>query len=307
MPLYLITSPNGKQYVGITTQNLARRMAGHKVAAAKGSPYPLHAAIRKYGFESMQVNVLHGSRDLEELHQLEIKAISTFGTRSPNGYNLTDGGEGTLGHIVSDEHRKAASDRLKQKWLDADFAELVKVRSIDAAKRMSPEHLEKFIAAGRAYWTPETRAERAEVTRKRQLLAWSNPEYRERTMVAMRDGLRTPEGRAKISDGVRDARAKQTPERRREIAMSGVAAREAKRAEVDALPAEERDAIKAEQRRVKSEATKAGRAAAKLARTPEEQAIISERYRQAALRRTPEHLAKIHEGQLAAWANKKAA
>jgi hypothetical protein len=61
-----------------------------------------HRAIRKYGFESFEWNVLYQSRDrdftLNEMERHFIMEYNTF-TRfnNCNGYNLTLGGEGSLG------------------------------------------------------------------------------------------------------------------------------------------------------------------------------------------------------------------
>lgn len=307
MALYLITSPTGKQYVGITTQPLNRRMAGHRISAKQGSPYPLHAAIRKHGFGAMQVEVLNATRDSDELHKLEIETIASLNTRAPNGYNLTDGGEGTAGHTKSDVERQALSSRMIDRWDDPEFVAMRKQKSKEVALNQSPERLAAFQAGAKAYWTPETRAKRAAETGARQKLLWADPEYRARHTERLVALNKDPIKRAKISAGVTKARSKQTPERRREIALAGVAASAAKRAKIEALPAEQRDRIKAELSAAKSAATAAGRAAKKAARTPEQEAATKERYRQAALRRTPEQKEKLRQAQLAGMLARKAA
>jgi len=287
MPLYLITSPTGKQYVGITTLPVNRRMTGHKTAARQGSPYPLHAAIRKYGFDKMVVEILHPSRDIEELHALEIAAIAERNTVAPAGYNLTDGGEGTTGHIVTEEQRLVISARLSKKWKDPEFAAACRERSAEQGRRTmsDPEHIAKIKVGQKAYWTEARRAERGRLTANRQKAAWADPEYRAKHSARLIALNKDPEKRAKAAVGVAVARAKQSPERRKEIARLGVEARAKKLEEIKSLPVAERDAILEARRRIKSETTKAGRAAA----TPEQKAASSERYRQAAIRR---HAAK---------------
>ena len=291
MPLYLITSPTGKQYVGITTLPVNRRMTGHKTAARQGSPYPLHAAIRKYGFDKMVVEILHPSRDIEELHALEIAAIAERNTVAPAGYNLTDGGEGTTGHIVTEEQRLVISARLSKKWKDPEFAAACRERSAEQGRRTmsDPEHIAKIKVGQKAYWTDEIRAERGRITGERQKSAWADPEYRAKHSARLIAMNKDPEKRAKAAIGVTIARAKQTPERRREIAMLAVSARAKKRAEHEAylatLSQEQVDQIRVEARAKKAAETKAGRAAA----TPEQKAASRERYRQAAIRR---HAAK---------------
>lgn len=285
MPLYLITSPTGKQYVGITTLTVNRRMTGHRTAARQGSPYPLHAAIRKYGFDAMQVEVLNDGCDLAELHTLEVETIAKLNTEAPNGYNLTAGGEGTLNHVVTDEQRTHLSSCMSERWNDPDFVAMRKQNSRDTALAQSPEQQVAFQAGARAYWTPEKYAERSAVVGPKQKALWADPEFKARAMAAIQSGLRKPEVRAKISVGVSAARAKQTPEKRKEVSRLAVAARAAKRAEIESLPTEERDRIKAEMSAAKSAATKAGLAAKKATRTPEQELARKERYRQAAIRR----------------------
>ncbi len=302
MPLYLVTSPKGKRYVGITTRKVNRRMIGHQTAARLGSTSPFHAAIRKYGFDAMKVETLHDSCDLDELHALEVQTIAELNTLAPNGYNLTSGGEGTSNHVVTDEQKANLSRCMQARWNDPDFVAMRKEKSSEQARRLNadPEHKAKFQAASRAYWTHERLAKRAAVVEPKQKALWADPEYRAKHAARLIEMNKSPEKRAAVSASTKLARAKQSPERRREIAAMAVTARAEKRARIDALPSEERDRIKAEQYALKSASTKAGRAAAKASRTPEEQAAVSERYRQAALRRTPEQLAKLRESRNAA-------
>lgn len=289
MPLYLVTSPTGKQYVGITTLTVNRRMTGHRTAARQGSPYPLHAAIRKYGFGAMRVEVLDNCCNLAELQALEVETVAKLNTQAPNGYNLTVGGEGTTGHAVSDEHRDAIGRCMSERWNDPDFVEMRKQKARQHVEGRSADQQAAFQAGARAYWTPEKYAERSLVVGPKQKALWADPEFKSRMVTLLQVSRDKPEVRAKISVAVSAARAKQTPERRREIAQLAVVARATKRAEIETLPAEERDRIKVAAAAIKSAATKAGCAAKKAARTPEEDAVVRERYRQAALRR---HAAK---------------
>lgn len=285
MPLYVITSPNGKQYVGVTTQSLARRMSGHRTAARKGSSNPLHCAIRKHGWESMVVEMLDPSVDLEHLHMEERRLIAELNTMSPHGYNLTAGGEGTLNHTVTEEHKRALGAAMSERWKDPEFIAMRKQKAREHAASRSPEQKAVFIAGGRAYWTPERLAERASAVSQKQKLLWADPEYREKNAARLVERNRSDEMRAAASAAAKITRASQTPERRKEIAALAVAARAKKRAEHEAylatLSQEQAEQIRAEARAKKSAETKAGRAAA----TPEQKAASKERYRQAALRR----------------------
>jgi len=91
--IYLITNLlNGKKYVGKTTQTLKRRINQHK----HGNIH-IDKTIRKYGWENFKVEVLEECYTVEQLNEREIFWISALSCKHPNGYNHTDGGEGTAG------------------------------------------------------------------------------------------------------------------------------------------------------------------------------------------------------------------
>lgn len=289
MPHYKLTAPSGKGYHGITTLRVNRRMTGHKTAARNGSTYPLHAAIRKYGFENFKLEVLNPSVDLEELHQLEIEAIARDNTLTPNGYNLTAGGEGTKNHTVSAAHRANIGERMKARWQDPAFVKMRKANASETALRLAkiPEHREKFAAASRKYWSnPDNLAARSAHT---AALRETDPDRFKNQPRALLIYNVSEKGRLKSSETLKGLRASQSEERRREIAMLAVAKRAenklARERYLASLPAEEAEKLRAEARAKKSAETKAGRARA----TPEQKEASRERYRQAALRR---HAAK---------------
>jgi group I intron endonuclease len=112
--LYLLTFLNGKQYVGVTSTNARRRRIVHLHHARKGRKGALQRAIRKYGQLSFTTQTLVIANDWGYLCDLEQKAIAAFRTRAPAGYNLTNGGEGTLGGDRPPELRKHISEAHKK-------------------------------------------------------------------------------------------------------------------------------------------------------------------------------------------------
>ena len=100
--VYCMTSPVGKDYVGISTASIKARMYGHKSAAVKGVRTAICNAIRKYGIENFSINQL-AEGTFAECVFLEKKFIKDRRCRSPFGYNLTDGGEGSPGVVPSKE------------------------------------------------------------------------------------------------------------------------------------------------------------------------------------------------------------
>ena len=93
--IYKITClVNGKGYVGKTKQKLEKRMTQHRYESKKGS-IGLGAAIEKYKWENFTVEILEEC-PVELLSDREIFFIRELDTKAPNGYNLTDGGEGLV-------------------------------------------------------------------------------------------------------------------------------------------------------------------------------------------------------------------
>ena len=96
--VYKITSPIGKAYVGQTVWP-GVRMSKHKHGKSSKCP-ALVAAVRKYGWSNMQVEVLRGGPGAvggevaeEELDSLEEGFIASIGTLAPHGYNIQKGGK----------------------------------------------------------------------------------------------------------------------------------------------------------------------------------------------------------------------
>lgn len=104
----LVDGTNDLEYVGQTTQKLERRIKEHK----HGDQY-IDRAIRKYGWENFTVEVLKVCGSKEELDFWEKHFIKARDTKRPNGYNLTDGGEGIIGLERTPEHCKNISESKK--------------------------------------------------------------------------------------------------------------------------------------------------------------------------------------------------
>lgn len=95
---------NDKIYVGQTSTGLERRWYMHTWDGHSNSL--LHRAILKHGKENFKIETIHVCESKEEMDFVEMFYISFLNAKSPNGYNLTDGGEGTLGVPCSEEKKK---------------------------------------------------------------------------------------------------------------------------------------------------------------------------------------------------------
>ena len=111
--VYLLRNKlNGKCYVGQTC-DFERRMAEHEYEAKSGSSFKIHQAIRKYGMENFDTEILHSCQGeeqvvLEELNSLEIYYIRKFNSFF-DGYNMTEGSRGALGLHHTEEARQKIS------------------------------------------------------------------------------------------------------------------------------------------------------------------------------------------------------
>lgn len=107
---------NGKIYVGQTI-NESRRLNEH--IKSKNRDYmPIDAAIFKYGYENFIYSILwekvdDAKRLKKELNDKEIFYIRHFNSRTPNGYNVLNGGHSVsgcdnpmYGKPISDIHRQ---------------------------------------------------------------------------------------------------------------------------------------------------------------------------------------------------------
>ena len=84
----LIDGTNDKEYVGQTTRTVEERFNEHKK-----SDFLIGRAIRAHGEENFVIAILKKCETSEELDHWEKHFIKSRNTMSPNGYNLTDGGE----------------------------------------------------------------------------------------------------------------------------------------------------------------------------------------------------------------------
>lgn len=210
--IYLLTFPNGKKYVGITTQLLAQRISKHRNdAMVRESTKPLHRAWRKYGEPQASV-ILETSAD--RLQEEEIRLIKELGTQVPNGYNVSPGGQlGRLGlphlpetcakmsaawrayYAIPENFEKLVTARRKayedHPDLRSRLSELAKARCAD------PEVIASFTERAKKQMAyPEARARLSEIATKRM----SDPTERKRISEKLTGMKATPQARSKMSE-----------------------------------------------------------------------------------------------------------
>lgn len=104
--------PNGKIYVGITGQKPYKRWKyGHGYSSDL-----ITKAIKKYGWGNIKHEILFDGLTKEQAEQKEIELIAFYKSNDPNyGYNLATGGNVNCGYKLSEEKRRAISERQKGK------------------------------------------------------------------------------------------------------------------------------------------------------------------------------------------------
>ena len=135
MIIYCLTNRlNQKKYIGQTI-DFRKRMGQHRRGVHPQCRYLFHA-IKKYGWESFDPNIIDSADTKKELDALETQYIKKYDTMNSDlGYNLTTGGEGA---VYSEESKKRISD-LKLAWWDTHPEEKERVSKQHKGKKLSQE------------------------------------------------------------------------------------------------------------------------------------------------------------------------
>lgn len=191
--IYCLTdNTNGKKYVG-QTNNLKRRIKEHK-----NEELYVDRAIRTHGWENFSVEVLEECDNRAQINEREQFWINKLNTKSPNGYNLTDGGFGLTG--CTEDVRKVISDTSKgRKCSEATKALL---SAIFTGRKFTEESKAKMYVAAKK------RAARKTPEQKAAEIAKANKSRSEKM------ALKSPEERSKLTEKARIASANRTPEER---------------------------------------------------------------------------------------------
>lgn len=104
--IYKITNQvNGKSYIGQSV-NPVHRFSAHKSRARNNdfsSSMALYHAINKYGEQNFVMEILEWT---ENYNEREIELIREYNTLSPNGYNISSGGDEPP-HKYGEEHHNS--------------------------------------------------------------------------------------------------------------------------------------------------------------------------------------------------------
>lgn len=130
----IINLINSKLYFGITKCSLKKRWKEHK-SKSKYAQNHLYLAIRKYGLENFNIEVVKECDSEHEMYELEIKLIQKHKTNNRLfGYNNSTGGEkSSLGQKLSDQAKKSISEFQKNRKR-TNHTEDAKIKMRESAK-----------------------------------------------------------------------------------------------------------------------------------------------------------------------------
>lgn len=142
----------GKKYVGLTKKTMEQRWLQHVSFAKAGrrGPPAFHAAIRKHGIEDWVHDVLDVVNSLDDANASEIRCIEQLRTLSPDGYNVSKGGD-------------------SRDWPDDARQRL----SVSLRRTFAAMTQEQRSERGRRTWTTSKHEKHAAFTSKRLKAAWA--------------------------------------------------------------------------------------------------------------------------------------
>lgn len=154
---------NGKIYIGQTITSLPRRKSVHiAVALNNNKEIPFHQAIRKYGKDNFDWEILTTTNTQQEADRLETYYINLFNSYD-KGYNCTHGG--ASGFCYSKETKRKMAEARIGKYCGKDSPSYGLKRSTETklkiaeslkGKKRKPfteEHKQKIAESQRKVWS----------------------------------------------------------------------------------------------------------------------------------------------------------
>jgi group I intron endonuclease len=199
---------NGKIYIGFDS-NWPRRKLEHKSHSKDNCETQiLHKAIKKYGWDNFEWEVIYQSKDYEHcLNVMEnyfIKEYKSFG----DGYNMTKGGEGSLGNKNwldkkhSNETKLKMSQSHKGKVKTKEHIQKIALANTGKKRPKSEEHIQKISKALRGKpkgpMSQTEKNKRSETMKKRTF----SPEHRQNTIQNLPRGGNHPMAKPITINGI---------------------------------------------------------------------------------------------------------
>jgi len=142
--IYMITGPDGRRYIGMTTKTEAQRMRQHRKDRGRFN-MPILKAIADHGIEAFTIRTLAECIDRREAIACERGLIAQYGTLySAGGYNLTRGGVGMSGYRHTAETKaKWSAQRLGKKRPPFTAEHRARMSAAHKGTKLSPSRAAK--------------------------------------------------------------------------------------------------------------------------------------------------------------------
>jgi len=109
--VYMHVCPNNKKYIGITKQLPEKRWKG---GVGYRTQEHFKRAIKKYGWKNIKHKILFTNLTKEEACNKEIELIKKYKSNNYKyGYNVSSGGDGANGIIISEKQKQILRKALK--------------------------------------------------------------------------------------------------------------------------------------------------------------------------------------------------
>lgn len=187
---------NGKSYVGYDSK-WPNRKQQHLQAAKSGKDWIFERAIRKYGPDNFEWTVIKEDATFED-EMFLIEKYDTF----RNGYNMTLGGEGKLGHKHSEETKKLISEKAKQRKLTPERLEILRNNAKKMRGVARPDEVKSKISQAHTgkIFSEEHLKHIREANWKRDKSWMNSDEYKKKMSQSKVGEIRTDDTRKKISN-----------------------------------------------------------------------------------------------------------
>ena len=152
MLIYVIKNKiNGKLYIGQTCRTVDARIKDHLAKVRSGSMFPIHVAIRNFGWENFSVDVVARTDNLDILNFLEEFYIDHYHS-DVDGYNLAPGGKRNCmeSDVVKDKHdRIMRTPEVREKISKSMKAHIAEHGVSDEHRKHVSEGLRRFYDSGK--------------------------------------------------------------------------------------------------------------------------------------------------------------
>lgn len=147
--VYCLTFPNGKRYVGISLYSIEDRFKHYKNLNCKKQSR-LFNALKKYGPENVEFNIILQSNDKTKVLKVENQLISIYNLTSKKyGYNILSGGSHIPFHSDKEKLSKIHKERIRNKRDTFSEEWRRKISEANTGRTLTEKHKRKISEANK--------------------------------------------------------------------------------------------------------------------------------------------------------------